>query len=238
MSPHSSAYSLVRREAGYQAQEVGVSVRITQAKTAASVLVLVVLASARAVSLRLWSGATLDTEVMRDAKRTNLLICSLFPFSTVAVLLGLLVVRLKPYQYHYLKGVQERGLTSFSESSISFHFAPRSLPTSPAAHDQPRIHARSRTERDAPNPASGLSILMRSRQSRLKNMYALSGRFGAFLSLGARLPRLFASLFSAALRCACVDAKAMQVETQREEEEDDALVRMYAQRAGCRPPWA
>jgi hypothetical protein len=78
MSPHSSAYSLVRSEAGYQAQEVGVSVRMTQAKTMASVLVLVVLASARAVGLRLWDGATLVTEVMRDAKRTNLLICSLF----------------------------------------------------------------------------------------------------------------------------------------------------------------
>jgi hypothetical protein len=98
-------------------------------------------------------------------------------------------------------------LTSFSDSSISFHFAPKSLPRSavkgilssadPFLVDTVKAIG-------SPNFASGFSSLMRSRQSWLKNMYALSGRLGAFLSLGARFGFDLAAPFSAALRCRTV----------------------------------
>jgi hypothetical protein len=54
---------------------------------------------------------------------------------------------------------------------------------------------------DIPKPASGFSALILSRQSWLKNMYAESGRFGAFGSFlrPARWGFAFSD-FSAALR--------------------------------------
>ena len=56
------------------------------------------------------------------------------------------------------------------------------------------------SENDSPKPASGFSVLIRSRQSWLKNMYADRARFGALGSF-LDLARGAFSAFSAALRC-------------------------------------
>lgn len=56
----------------------------------------------------------------------------------------------------------------FSSSLIFFHLVPSRRPTSPGV-----------SATHVPKPASGFSALTRSRQSWLKNMYALRGRLGA-----------------------------------------------------------
>lgn len=54
---------------------------------------------------------------------------------------------------------------------------------------------------DSPNPASGFSVLILSRQSWLKNIYADIARLGALGSFFAFPPRVAFSAFTAALRC-------------------------------------
>lgn len=80
---------------------------------------------------------------------------------------------------------------------------------------------------DIPKPAPGFSVLIRSRQSWLKNMYALSARLGALGSFFFDALVDF-SLFSAALRC--------RMHTMSTADRKDAY--MHLPRARRDGPWA
>lgn len=108
------------------------------------------------------------------------LVGSLLLLGSDLVLCRHLDVRLEQVLARY-PNVSVYAHTFFSSSSSSFHFAPRSLPTSP-------------------KPASGFSVLILSLQSWEKNMYAESARLGAFLSFLPLVARGAFSAFSAALR--------------------------------------
>ena len=89
---------------------------------------------------------------------------------------------------------------------------------------QRRVHDAHNEPADSPNPASGFSALILSRQSWLKNMYAESARFGAF---GSFLPLAGREVLSAAalLRDYITNALCqhqVHVQTQVEKKERSA----------------